>query len=118
VLHGHGVHFQREFSFPELRSPLGGRLRFDFAVFDQGKLTHLIEYDGVHHFKPLKHLGGEERFRRQQVNDHCKDQFCFQQNIRLVRIRVSNLKAITIDVLGCENGTSAEASPGSSNPLS
>lgn len=40
------IAFQREVSFPDLKSLKGNLLRFDFAVMSKGKLVALIEFDG------------------------------------------------------------------------
>jgi hypothetical protein len=42
------LHFVEEYSFPDLTSPGGTVLRFDFAVFDDdNELDFLIEYQGI-----------------------------------------------------------------------
>jgi len=47
ILQMNGLNFQEEYAFPELNSPNGRPLRFDFAVFDDdGNLDFLIEYQG------------------------------------------------------------------------
>ena len=35
-----------------------------------------IEYQGVQHYKPLKHWGGEEGFLKRRVNDIRKKRLC------------------------------------------
>ena len=41
-----GLSYQPEYSPPDMK----GKRRFDFAVWEAGKLSYLIEYDGVLHF--------------------------------------------------------------------
>ena len=59
------------------------KLRFDFAIFnDDNQLSHLIEYDGVQHFKE-SYWGGLEEI---QLRDNLKNQYCKEHNIKLIRI--------------------------------
>ena len=72
---------------------MGGVLRFDFGVFDaKDNLLYMIEYDGWHHFRPLHHHGGVERFRRQQINDAAKEGYCLDKGIPLLRISMPPFK--------------------------
>lgn len=101
LLSGGGVPFKQEVSFKDLRSPWGGVLRFDFGVLDQaGNILYLIEYDGRHHFRPLDHQGGAERFRRQQVNDATKTRYCQDKGLPLLRISLPPFK-MRLEDLGC-----------------
>lgn len=102
LLTRHDVLFTQEHTFPDLVSLDGGRLRFDFAVWTAPSiLSHLIEYDGVHHFRPLKHRGGMKRFRKQQRNDKLKDVYCSDKGIPLVRIRSLKLSDVNIEEVQC-----------------
>jgi hypothetical protein len=48
ILKESGLSFTEEYSFPDLVSPSGRPLRFDFAVFDdEGEIDFLIEYQGI-----------------------------------------------------------------------
>ena len=45
ILSEAGLSFQMEYIFPDLRSPNGRPLRFDFVVFDDdGRIDFIIEY--------------------------------------------------------------------------
>ena len=46
LLRSRFISFQREVSFPDLKSLKGNLLRFDFAVFKRKQLVCLIEFDG------------------------------------------------------------------------
>ena len=62
-------------------------LPFDFAIFnDNGTLNCLIEFDGKQHFEPVNRFGGEKGFRQRQHNDQIKNQYCKDNNIKLIRI--------------------------------
>lgn len=79
--------FKEEYSFPELLSPSGHPLRFDFAVFDDcGDLDFLIEFQGVQHYEAKSKFGGMAGLRKQQLNDMRKREYCREHNITLVII--------------------------------
>lgn len=58
-------------------------LPFDFAIFENGKLKLLIEYDGIQHYIPK---WGLKEFERTKINDEIKNQYCDNKKIPLVRI--------------------------------
>lgn len=43
-----------------------------------------IEYQGVQHYKPIEHFGGEEHFQQQQENDRKKKQLCKDNGVNLI----------------------------------
>jgi len=62
-------------------------LPFDNAIFnDNNNIILLIEYQGEQHYKPVKHFGGETKFKKQVRNDKIKKQFCKINNIPLLII--------------------------------
>ncbi|MFW3363908.1 DUF2726 domain-containing protein [Aerococcus viridans] len=77
-------------------------LPFDFAIFENDKLIHLIEYDGEQHFKPKF---GKKYFEKTIHNDNIKNEFCSKNEINLIRIpykrtyQRSNLKEYVYDTL-------------------
>ena len=47
ILLAAGLHFEEEYIFPDLKSPNGRPLRFDFVVFDDdNNIDFIIEYQG------------------------------------------------------------------------
>ena len=58
-------------------------LPFDFYLPDY---KMIIEYDGEHHFQPVKGWGGNEKFNITQQNDCIKTNYCKTNNIALLRI--------------------------------
>lgn len=87
LLKDNNLDFSREFGFDDLRSSNGGRLRFDFAIFDENDdIKCLIEYNGEQHYY------NEERstkFGKQQrtETDAKKKEYCNNHNIPLFEIR-------------------------------
>ena len=50
ILREAGLNFKMEYIFPELKSPNGKPLRFDFVIFDDdGFIDFIIEYQGRQH---------------------------------------------------------------------
>ena len=72
---------------------------FDFALFQNGKLLGLIEYDGEQHFISVDFFGGKEKFKLQQQRDKNKNEWCKKNNIRLIRIPYTDYDNLTIDYL-------------------
>ena len=46
----------------------------------------LVELDGIQHFKPVQRFGGVDRFEMQKKLDGIKNNYCLENNIRLVRL--------------------------------
>ena len=59
------------------------KLRFDFYLPNH---NCCIEYDGIQHFEPREYFGGEEEFKKIQERDNIKNQYCKDNNIKLIRI--------------------------------
>ncbi|MFJ8243698.1 hypothetical protein [Peribacillus asahii] len=61
-------------------------LPFDVAVFENGKLIMLIEFDGIQHFQPSEFHGGQKGFEGTKLRDSIKNKYCKDNNIPLLRI--------------------------------
>ena len=59
------------------------QMRFDFYLND---FNIVIEYDGIQHFEPISHFGGEDAFYKQKRIDQIKDEFCKENGLKLIRI--------------------------------
>lgn len=59
-------------------------LPFDFYLSRQNAC---IEYDGIQHYQPIAFFGGEEKFKERVKNDKTKNEYCYLNNIRLIRIK-------------------------------
>ena len=46
-----------------------------------------VEYDGKQHFEANDYFGGEDGFLYRQINDEIKNEYCKNNNIRLIRIK-------------------------------
>lgn len=58
-------------------------LPFDFYLPDYNAC---IEYDGEQHYRPIDYFGGQESFERTVKHDKLKNDYCANNNIRLLRI--------------------------------
>ena len=84
-----GFVFIREKGFDDCRNI--NKLPFDFYLPNHNAL---IEYDGLHHYKPLDYFGGVEGFKKQQLRDNIKNEYAKNNNINLLRIRFDEYKNI------------------------
>lgn len=77
------VEYAREYTFKDLvYKNVNNPLRFDFAVFKDHKLSHLIEYNGKQHYeKPIGSWGN--CWEELQERDKLKLQYCKDHNIEL-----------------------------------
>ena len=87
------IEFATQYTFPDLKDK--GHLRFDFAIFHNGILSHLIEYNGLQHYEKPEGEWGDS-FQILQLHDKMKQQYCKQHNIRLI---ILNNQNYTIDDL-------------------
>ena len=100
ILNQSGLSFTEEYSFPDLVSPSGRPLRFDFAVFDdEGSLDFLIEYQGIQHYEPKSKFGGIAGLRKQQYNDMQKREYCRKRGITLIAIPYYDEERLSYDYI-------------------
>lgn len=78
------IEFAKQYTFPDLQDKR--KLRFDFAVFYQGQLQYLIEYNGQQHYKKSQGSWGNG-FEILQKHDQMKRDYCKQHNIKLIEIK-------------------------------
>lgn len=101
ILQENNIDFKTEYTFPDLVSDKNNiRLRFDFAIFKNHILSHLIEYDGETHFRYTDSgWNTKERFLQNQKNDQKKNEYCKNHNIKLLRISYLEKDKININKL-------------------
>ncbi len=92
--------FKMEYIFPDLRSPNGRPLRFDFVVFDDdGAIDFIIEYQGRQHYEPSQKFGGKKGLYQQQYNDNQKRRFCALHGFNLIEIPYTEENLISYDYI-------------------
>lgn len=78
------VDFEEEKRFNDCRNvSKSDTLPFDFYI-NSKKIA--IEYDGQQHFEAIPHWGGEQKLKTTQENDNIKNQYCIDNNIKLLRL--------------------------------
>ncbi len=82
LLEEHKVEYKTQFSFDDLRGTGNRKLKFDFAIFKNKKLSHLIEYDGE------QHSNTRSKFYNQKMiyHDNLKNEYAKKHSIVLFRI--------------------------------
>lgn len=85
--------FKREVIFYDLKRK--NNLRFDFAIYKNGQLIGIIEYDGEQHFHQVKHFQKTKKdFQKTQEYDRIKNSYCLAHNIPLYRIPYTEIDNI------------------------
>lgn len=83
-----GLEFIPEMKFEQCKNKT--HLPFDFYVNGQ----FIIEFDGEQHFKSVEFFGGNVAFKKRQLHDKIKTDFCFDYHIPLLRISYDCIKDI------------------------
>lgn len=100
LLEENNVSYSCEYTFADLVSKK--KLRFDFAIFKDDKLSHLIEFDGRQHNNNYTPWNSDETLEERQSRDKMKDDYCLKNNIKLIRIPYEKRDNITLHDLGVE----------------
>ena len=96
LLNEFGAVFKKEYTFDDLRNKSGNKLRFDFAIFKDNQLTHLIEFDGPQHYEENHAYYSETMVE----HDALKNAYCRSNNIKLIRLRgYENLTIEDLEVI-------------------
>lgn len=87
-LENNNINFKKQYTFKDLIGLGGGRLRYDFAILNEdNSIKFLIEYDGELHYQPYRKLEkAMEKLHKGQIHDKMKDEYCKNNNIKLIRI--------------------------------
>jgi hypothetical protein len=81
----HGFKFETEYKFDDCKyiKPLP----FDFAVFkEDGSLLTLIEFQGLQHYRNIRHFNNITGFFKRNINDNIKKNYCEKNHIPLIVI--------------------------------
>jgi very-short-patch-repair endonuclease len=68
------------------------RLNFDFYLPD---MNTCLEFDGLQHFKSVEVFGGEKGFNLILKRDECKNKWCIENKVNLIRIRYDEFDKIS-----------------------
>ena len=89
ILTQYNIYHDSQYTFNDLIGIGKGLLRFDSSVFwdeEKNQLKMLIEYDGIQHFEWQKGMMTKKEFERLQYHDRLKNEYCKNNNIKLLRI--------------------------------
>lgn len=93
ILDQNNICYKEQISFPNLKGE-ANVLRFDFGLYRDNTLLCLIEINGIQHYEPVEHFGGEKRFLQQKKYDNLKVDYCKNYNIPLIIIPYYEIKDI------------------------
>ena len=100
ILKANGLIFKEEYIFPDLKSPKGVPLRFDFVIFDDdGNIDFIIEYQGRQHYESSSKFGGKKGLYQQQFNDNKKRRFCALNGYKLIEVPYYEENLVNYDYL-------------------
>ena len=87
------IEFATQYTFPDLKGTKNGFLRFDFAVFKNGKLSHLIEYNGKQLKKDNCCIIAN---RHMHINTPDLNKYNLKDG-QIVKIKISGIKGAILD---------------------
>lgn len=90
ILSLNNISFIKEYTFSNLVSDKGKKLRYDFGIFYKGKLKGLIEYNGEQHTLLIPSWGGQEGLEKRQYHDALKIEYAYENNIPLLILDKNN----------------------------
>ena len=73
-----------------------GTPRYDFFLPDY---NILLEYDGIQHYKSIKYLGGEEKYKEIKDHDTIKDNYAIANGYIMIRIPYTHYNELCLDDL-------------------
>lgn len=107
ILKQNNIPYEKQYSFDDLLSEKGHKMKFDFAIFNEKhELIKLIEFQGEQHYKKVHGWDDDERFQIRQMRDKKKENYCKEKGIELLAIPYSKLNKIDLALItGGQNGT-------------
>lgn len=81
-----GIDFKQQFTFEDLHGVGGNKLRFDFAIYQDGVLSHLVEMQGVQHYYNVFNIDSD-KYNKQLERDKKKREYCAEHDIPLIEIK-------------------------------
>ena len=97
LLQENGIDFEAQYTFPDLVGIGGRHLRFDFAIFANGELVRLVEFNGAQHYQRPEGSWSDQ-YDALLENDRRKVEYCRKNNIDLKIIKYSDQYSLS-DIL-------------------
>ena len=97
ILNENKIPYKHDTALLGLRFPDSGHLaRFDFYIDDR----YIVEYDGIQHFKQTRgNWSRADTLEERQKRDMYKNNFCFENDIPIIRIPYTHLNKLHIQDL-------------------
>lgn len=97
ILNNNNIPFETQKKFQSCQFDSGRYARFDFYVNNQ----YLIEFDGIQHYeyKNDKGWNNKENYEITKIHDEYKNQWCFENNIPIIRIPYWHLNKLCLEDL-------------------
>lgn len=94
-LSSNNISFIREYKFSDLYGKeKKDKLRFDFAILKDNKVSLLIEYQGKQHYQDEGGYMGGKNFLEIQERDNKKRKYCLDNNLLLLEISYKDFDKI------------------------
>lgn len=95
-LRNNKINYATQYTFKDLLSKKGYNLKFDFAIFNKDNvLSMLIEFDGRQHTQgPDGTWKNSSSLEEIQYNDNLKNEYCKNNNLKLIRISYLDMDKI------------------------
>lgn len=90
------IQFEKEKIFQNCKFKNGASPRFDFYL---PEYNLCIEYDGIQHFQSSSGWNTEEKFLQTQQRDEFKNNWCKENNIKLIRIPYTDYNILNKEYL-------------------
>ena len=100
VLKNNNINYETQYSFEDLKSSKGWKIRFDFKINLNKENFVLLELDGELHYEEacFKNNNNTAKLKHQQACDKLKDEYCKINNIPLYRIDYTKRKTIEKEI--------------------
>jgi len=82
ILSENKILYISQYKFNNCKNKL--KLPFDFYLPEH---NICIEYHGEQHYKPINFFGGVKSFKQQQKRDKIKEDYCLNNNIKLIKVK-------------------------------
>ena len=96
ILEKYNIPFETQYRFCDCKFKY--TLPFDFYL---PNYNCCIEFDGEQHYVSKEYFGGEEGFKKTKIRDGIKDDYCKDNDIKLIRIPYWEFDNIE-EILKCE----------------
>lgn len=101
ILKENNILYKKEYEFENLLSENKIPLRFDFAILNNfNQVIRIIEYDGEQHYlTKTNNFWKNDSLEKRQQRDKIKNEYCLNNNIKLVRIPYWEKNNITYEMI-------------------